>query len=82
LQLSAGRRYQRFIGRGQTSGSFRENKPVNRHHQQTELIMKTLVITASLVASLLAGALSVQAADRPHFDAQKLFDDIANRAGQ
>ncbi len=45
--------------------------------------MKTLILTASLVATILASALSVQAADRKMtFDAGKFFDDIANRSGQ
>lgn len=45
--------------------------------------MKSFIIAASLVASVLASSLSVQAADRvERFDATKLFDDIARRGGQ
>ena len=45
--------------------------------------MKTLILTASLIASVLAGALSANAADRPaRFDGAKFFEDISNRASQ
>lgn len=41
--------------------------------------MKTLII-AALTATLLASAMSVQAAER--FDAGKFFEEINNRSGQ
>ena len=45
--------------------------------------MKTLILTATLVASILAGALSTHAADRRMpFDGGKFFEDIASRSGQ
>ena len=45
--------------------------------------MKTLVITASLVATVLVSALSAQAADRRMpFDGYKFFNDISNRGQQ
>jgi len=44
--------------------------------------MKTLAITATLVASVLASALTAQAAPRHQpLDGWKLFEDVANRAG-
>lgn len=69
------------------------NKPASRfrdeqngktpNQQTTEMIMKTLILTTTLVASILASALTVQAADRRmSFDGAKFFDDIANRSGQ
>lgn len=45
--------------------------------------MKTVILTATLVASILAGALSANAAERRvPFDGAKFFADISNRAGQ
>ena len=45
--------------------------------------MKTLILTASLVASILVSAIGVQAAERPaRFDGAKFFEDISNRSGQ
>lgn len=45
--------------------------------------MKTLILTASLIATVLAGALSAQAAERPaRFDGAKFFADVANRSTQ
>jgi hypothetical protein len=42
--------------------------------------MKTLIITSALIASILANAISAQAAPRPvHVDGVKLFDEIANQ---
>ena len=42
--------------------------------------MKTLILTATLVASVLAGALTSHAADRkPTFDGYKFFEDNSNR---
>jgi hypothetical protein len=47
------------------------------------MIMKTLVLTATLVATVLASALTAQAASRQvPFDGYKFFDDIASRGGQ
>lgn len=44
--------------------------------------MKTLIL-AALAATLLASAMSVQAAERPaRFDGAKFFEDISNRSGQ
>lgn len=44
--------------------------------------MKTLIL-AALAATVLASAVSVQAAERPaRFDAAKFFEDVANRSGQ
>jgi hypothetical protein len=42
------------------------------------MIMKTLILTTTLVASILAGALTAQAADR--FDAAKFFEEVARQA--
>ena len=45
--------------------------------------MKTLILTASLIAGILAGSLSASAAPRhEHFDGAKFFADVANRATQ
>lgn len=45
--------------------------------------MKTLVLTATLVAAILANAIGAQAAPRSMpFDAAKFFEDVANRSGQ
>jgi len=45
--------------------------------------MKTLTITAALIASILASALTAQAAPRHQLlDGYKLFEDIANRSTQ
>ena len=45
--------------------------------------MKTLILTATLVASVLASALTATAAERkPAFDGYKFFEDISNRSGQ
>lgn len=45
--------------------------------------MKTLILTASLIATVLAGALNAQAASKPMpFDGAKFFEDIASRSGQ
>jgi hypothetical protein len=45
--------------------------------------MKTLIITSALIASILANAISAQAAPRPvHFDAAVLFNEIANQGGE
>ncbi len=44
--------------------------------------MKTIILTTTLVASILAGALTVQAAPKASpLDGAKFFDDIANRSG-
>ena len=44
--------------------------------------MKTLIL-AALAATILASAMSVQAAERPaRFDGAKFFEDISNRSGQ
>lgn len=45
--------------------------------------MKTIMLTATLVASILANALAVQAAPQKagKLDGYKLFEDIANRSG-
>lgn len=49
----------------------------------TEMIMKTAILTASLVATILVSALGAQAADRRvPFDGHKFFADIASRSGQ
>lgn len=40
--------------------------------------MKTLIITASLIASVLTGAISANAAER--FDGAKFFSDVASRS--
>ena len=45
--------------------------------------MKTLVLTATLVATVLVSALGAQAADRrAPFDGYKFFEGIASRSGQ
>ena len=45
--------------------------------------MKTLILTSTLIASVLAGALSASAADRPvRFDGAKFFQDLSDRSGQ
>ena len=45
--------------------------------------MKTLILTATLVASVLASALTATAAERRvPFDGYKFFEDIASRSGQ
>jgi hypothetical protein len=45
--------------------------------------MKTLIIASALIASILANAISAQAAPRPaHFDGVALFNEIANQGGQ
>ena len=42
--------------------------------------MKTLVLTATLVATVLASAFGAQAADRrAPFDGYKFFEDVASR---
>lgn len=44
--------------------------------------MKALIL-AAIAATVLASAVSVQAADRRmQFDGAKFFEDIANRSGQ
>jgi hypothetical protein len=44
--------------------------------------MKTVALTVALVASILATAITAQAAPRqPTLDGKKFFDDIANRSG-
>ena len=43
----------------------------------TEMIMKTAILAASLIATVLASAVSVQAAERKMpFDGQKIFQEI------
>lgn len=45
--------------------------------------MKTLIVTTTLIASILASALTATAADRKMpFDGAKFFEDISNRSGQ
>lgn len=46
--------------------------------------MKSFILATTLVASILANAIVVQAAPQKteRFDAAKLFEDIANRSGQ
>ena len=45
--------------------------------------MKTIILTAALVASILASALTVQAAPKSApLDGYKFFEDIANRSGE
>ena len=44
--------------------------------------MKTIILTTTLIASILASALTVQAAPTAErFDGAKFFEDIANRSG-
>lgn len=45
--------------------------------------MKSIIIATTLVASILANALAVQAAPqkREKLDGHKLFEDIASRSG-
>ena len=47
--------------------------------------MKTIILAAALIATILATAFSAQAANqrKPQaFDAAKFFEDIASRGGQ
>ena len=45
--------------------------------------MKTLILTASLVASILVSAIGAQAASRPMpFDGAKFFQELSDRSGQ
>ncbi len=45
--------------------------------------MKTLILTTTLVASILASALTVQAADRRMpLDGAKFFEEVARQSGQ
>lgn len=45
--------------------------------------MKTLILTATLVASVLASALSASAADRkPTFDGYKFFQEVERNSGR
>lgn len=45
--------------------------------------MKTVILTATLIASVLAGAVGANATDRPvKFDGAKFFAEQANRATQ
>lgn len=44
--------------------------------------MKTFILATAVAATLIASALSVQAANRPApIDGVKFFEDIANRSG-
>ncbi len=45
--------------------------------------MKTLILTASLVATVLVGALGANAADRrAPFDGYKFFEEVARTSGR
>lgn len=45
--------------------------------------MKTVIVTATLIASVLAGAVGASAADRPApFDGAKFFTEQTSRASQ
>lgn len=45
--------------------------------------MKTLILTSTLIASVLAGALSASAAERKvPFDGAKFFQELSDRSGQ
>lgn len=61
------------------------DKPALLKHlsNHTEMTMKTVILTTSLIASLLVGALSANAADRkPVFDGAAFFAENASRNGQ
>jgi hypothetical protein len=82
------RRYLWVIGHGQGRGETAKlavpemsRSPTRLTHQ--EMIMKTLILTATLVTSILAGALTASAAERKvPFDAAKFFAEQSNRSGQ
>ena len=45
--------------------------------------MKTLIVTTTLIASVLASAVSVQAAERPtRFDGHKFFQEVERYSGR
>lgn len=49
----------------------------------TEMTMKTVILTATLIASVLASALSASAADRSvKFDGGKFFEEQSTRGTQ
>lgn len=48
-----------------------------------EMSMKTVILTATLIASVLAGAIGASAAERPApFDGAKFFTEQTSRASQ
>jgi hypothetical protein len=89
LQLRGWRRYLSVIGRGDTDtggkperrGRNEQKGPQGLNNQRPEMIMKTVILTTTLVASILASALTAHAADRRmSFDGAKFFAEIERQA--